>query len=505
MPKKGRRNSSLGIKRKYYRDKEKSRKSLATDEIDNLNISVTDNNNVLDSTAALANVTYTEVDEEDGIEETEPFVDDSGEKRLKYKIQSTALRYAIMVLFVNKYKALDNVEDGKDMQKNWQGKNGLVSKIKADLGIAVSQKLQLVPVFLEIIECARSGKAFDASDIETRGGCKPVLIKINSMQAQVLADCIESGLSIMKSRQILNDHMLENGENAYSRSAIDSLLLRMKPRIEKNSKRKQGSRDPSHPWSRARYLWSKQLLIRFGQLPSEDEPRFKQSVVGKLDPDQIVWWDETHRKCLIGGLNGNKNYTMKFKRDANGKLDHENGSYSDKKIQILNCKYEKECRLGLGCALITPKSTDGSYLPSKGVRIKPFNYSEKVLLSVTDYEKKMAAEFRRVKSLTAKNGYWIEGTREPDRFYLDDKLSQLKKVGKVTAKKLADAGFNTVHDLKSCTDIDSINVPGVSKPALKKYGTRHKLSSTKMPHSPKTIALLTTHTSASLVQIGKPI
>ena len=38
-------------------------------------------------------------------------------------------------------------------------------------------------------------------------------------------------------------------------------------------------------------------------------------------------------------------FSKPLKRDKEGKLDNENGKYSEKKVQILNCKYEKECRL----------------------------------------------------------------------------------------------------------------------------------------------------------------
>ena len=114
-------------------------------------------------------------------------------------------------------------------------------------------------------------------------------------------------------------------------------------------------------------MWSKQLLVRFGELPSEPEdPRFDQKVAGKLDLSQIVWWDETHRKCLIGGISTNRNYSIKFKRNKDGRLDLKDGKFDEKQVQILNCKYEKECRLGLGCAMVTPKNPDGTFLPVTG-------------------------------------------------------------------------------------------------------------------------------------------
>ena len=53
-----------------------------------------------------------------------------------------------MVLFVNKYKALDNIEDGKDIQSGWKGRNGLIPKIKSDLGLKVSSSVQMLPLFM---------------------------------------------------------------------------------------------------------------------------------------------------------------------------------------------------------------------------------------------------------------------------------------------------------------------------------------------------------------------
>ena len=162
---------------------------------------------------------------------------------------------------------------------------------------------------------------------------------------------------------------------------------------------------------------------------------------------------------------------MKFKRDDNGKLDS-NGKYDKKKKQVLNCKYKKECRLGLGCAVVSPKANDGeTFLPVVGKRCLPFNYSEKVLLSVSDYEKKMAAEFLIVKNLTAKAGYWVETNRPNGVLYLDDPINLLKGVGKVMLKKLLDSNFKTLSDLKGITNPDSVEITGVPKSKFKNIWT----------------------------------
>ena len=89
---------------------------------------------------------------------------------------------------------------------------------------------------------------------------------------------------------------------------------------------------------------------------------------------------------------------MKFERDDNGKLDL-NGKYDKNKPQVLNCKYKKKGQIGLGCAVVSPKANDGeTFLPVVAKRCLPFNYSEKVLLSVLDYEKRWLQNFSESKT-----------------------------------------------------------------------------------------------------------
>ena len=68
-----------------------------------------------------------------------------------------------------------------------------------------------------------------------------------------------------------------------------------------------------------------QLLAQLDELESEDIPRplerkFAREEIGHLHLNQVVWWDETHRKCLIGGLSATKDVYLRFPRDKNGKV-----------------------------------------------------------------------------------------------------------------------------------------------------------------------------------------
>jgi hypothetical protein len=68
-----------------------------------------------------------------------------------------------------------------------------------------------------------------------------------------------------------------------------------------------------------------------------------------LKPQQIAWWDETHRKCITGQRAGLTTYAFQV-RTRKGKLDLEAGKYDDSWCAWVNV-YEKEVRLCLGCGI----------------------------------------------------------------------------------------------------------------------------------------------------------
>ena len=154
---------------------------------------------------------------------------------------------------------------------------------------------------------------------------------------------------------------------------------------------------------------------------------------------------------------------------------------------MLNVKYEKECRLGLGVAMVTPLSQDGTPLPSVGRRCRPFDYSSKVMISVDDYKRLMQIEFQRVKSLKGRNGYWVSSSRDDTiPYYNDDPVSLLKGVGKKTAQLLQEMGIMNIGQLKQIENISEIdNLPeGLSQKKLTQcYNEAKKASQENAPKS----------------------
>ena len=97
-----------------------------------------------------------------------------------------------------------------------------------------------------------------------------------------------------------------------------------------------------------------------------------------------------------------KDHIMKLPRNVNGKLDISNGTYSREKVNLMKCKYTDEVRLCLGVSVVTPIIC-GVEQPQEGRRCKPFIYSGKTLLSMTDFEKKVQCEIARVKGLKGRH------------------------------------------------------------------------------------------------------
>ena len=388
-------------------------------------------------------------------------------------------RWTVFHLFVHKYNGMD--APGGDYLKHWSGRGGIVSSIRRDLGWSVHNGTKLIPIFEKIMECIRTETDFSPDMVDNRRGHKELTIRLDSPEAQIIADGLESGLSLSNTWKNVNRHREDNELPLVSESCVSVTLRKMKPKMVRIKKRKQGSTDPESLWAKARYEWSTQLLVRFGKLNVEELPRpvekrFYRSSVGELEIQQVVWWDETHRKCLIGGSSTTKDYQMLFMRNSDGKINLENGEYSSDIKTRLNVKYEKECRLGLGCAVIQPLAQDDTPLPNEGVRCHPFDYSGKVIIGFDDYQKMMDLEIRRVKSLSSERlGFWVESGREPDKLYREDSVIKLKQCGNAAAKKLETVGITKVGDLMDIKVlVDFVTPEKMSKNVFRKFWLQAK-------------------------------
>ena len=128
----------------------------------------------------------------------------------------------VAYLFEMKYKGLEE----QVLKESWGGRHGITNKIKKDMGLKASQRGDFESIYLHVIECARTGKDFKAEEVMSHGGRGPK-IRSDSIQAQIVADAIEMGLSTSRAWHLLNDNELEEGREALSLSAVTSLVAKL--------------------------------------------------------------------------------------------------------------------------------------------------------------------------------------------------------------------------------------------------------------------------------------
>ena len=423
------------------------------------------------STTQNASITRRKKTDKEMDEELEQFlIEDSGNLK-QTLLESRSQRIAIAFAFVNRFKAIQEItEDGVN---HWIGAKGIIPQIRNFLG--VSRGTDIRHILESVILCRSAGTKYDGSyrSLSEEGPGQPPIIRLESQEAQIIADLMEDGASISMAWMIVNSHREEQELTSLTRSAVYSCIKRLRPEVTPVTKLKQGSSDPNDPWSKARAGWVKQLLIRFGILvipETEQVPDcFDVTKLNCLDKDQAAWWDETHRSCNpgAGGIAGGARTTfLRFHRDENGRLDP-NGTLSDSEKTFVNCKYTEEVRLSLGCATVTPvDATTGAKLPREGRRCIPFDYSAKTILTIKDYKGKQQKEMSRVKGLTGHGGGWVQKPPgwEAGQLYYDDPVNAMQNCGKVAATKLAMHGIRTVGDMKSATNEVIENIVNYSTP-----------------------------------------
>lgn len=339
------------------------------------------------------------------------------ERKALYYNKMIVFRHAILYVYD---KMLDAPEDCEETP--WDGKGGVISTIRATLQIDEGYKSSYIRAILEEIEASRGKDEGYIPKFSTSQRGRKAIIDIESQEAQIIADAVESGKSILDAWLLVNAHRDAEVLPSLTISSVYGCIKQMKPAIAKIQKVPQGSNKPESTASKARFNWCLQLGIRLGLFDeakvkeilkemgrdSQDIPDyFNPKKLTKFSTDQFVTWDETHKKVQPGTdydgiVSDEKDFIWRFPRDEDGKIDLEHGLYSEEPVCQTKCKYTDEVRLCLGVAVVTPKDKNGNHLPREGRRCKPFSYTGKTLLSIPDYECKIKNEMNCVKHLKNK-------------------------------------------------------------------------------------------------------
>ena len=348
-------------------------------------------------------------------------------------------------------------------EEEWHGQGGTIAHIVKQFGISKGSKRVVKRVLVRASAAFAGGYLYDPVR-ECGTGGDNVLIAQGSVEEQIVADAMEEGVGMTNTMYLVNEYRRHHNIMPHvGRSAVYTTVHRLHPlRTGIASGKQKGGIE----WAAARMDWVTQLLLRFQHIKLEDLPAdkrdkdcFKNLELGDggadlLSTDQIVFWDETHKKLMIGGLahamgcgNGTE---VRFKRNAAGKLDA-SGEYRDPKVQ-LKAKYTKETRLLVGVAAV--KNADGTI---EGKRCETWDYSGTWLDSITVFDAAVQKHLMEVKGRTAgSKGVFLTGRRTADEgCHANDliwdptyKIVHFRGVGKATAEKLAREGVKTISHLK---------------------------------------------------------
>jgi hypothetical protein len=352
-------------------------------------------------------------------------------------------RLAIGVYFLDRLDA--------PPQSDWDGVDGTVAIIHREFELSTPATIR--KVLIDVALCQEHGLEYSGKRKETRGGHNK-LIQLDSMEMQIAADAIEGNLGYTQATFQVNEYRTAVVVPAgtpplihVGRSAVVSAMRRLKPTITKILDSKQGSDDETQPWAKARLGFSAQLLIRCGKIsemkawewverPTPEQlskpelipPYFQlPNIGGLIEPNQIAWWDECHKKPIIGGHGhdtaGCRTQT-RFLRDAEGKLDP-SGSLGDRLTQ-LKVKYAaEESRYSYGVAMIPTVGLDGVSV-DVGTRLVEFDYSGKWVRLESAMDVLIDDEIARVKKLDGDGAPWVVGKRLKDgSLFLEDSVDHL--------------------------------------------------------------------------------
>ena len=139
-----------------------------------------------------------------------------------------------------------------------------------------------------------------------------------------------------------------------------------------------------------------------------------------LEDSQIVFWDEHHRKQILGPAS---KYEFQLCKDENG-VFNENGTWSAEH-PVMTAKYLEEVR-----GLFGPAAVDREGVREGRKSSKIFWYTGRLVIGPKQYKEKGAAELQRVLALKGgrcRNGGWGEINDGYPEKYGDGWETELKK------------------------------------------------------------------------------
>jgi len=302
---------------------------------------------------------------------------------------STSRRYAISFIFQYLFHSPPESE--------WcQLKT--VNEVMDKLEINPNSRTSVMKIMRDILVCNDTNTIYNPLGYLHSAGAKKIIKDLDD-SAQVIYLALGSGLSLQSATVMVNLFRVSAKQNKPPISWGTVRNFAKNSDIIKRHRRqttKSGKKDPETVWSKARKQQCIQMLeqFRLGKLDA-NHGDVVNSPYGAMQLHGIVFWDEKHKQCIQGFSSKIETSICKDK-NGNPASPTKGGEFSQWKPKTA-VKYPKEARGLFGVAM--RKQSDGSM---EGVKCKPFNYSNRKVVSYKDYKKEMQDELVRVLTLKRK-------------------------------------------------------------------------------------------------------
>lgn len=280
----------------------------------------------------------------------------------------------------------------------WAGIDGTILNIMNRLSLPRNSRTR-------VTEILKARYEFNLTNEEVRKQSgRPSLINEGTDEAIIIILSLEKGLGLGNATILVNEHRRVKGDDPISYSAVQrfcssSPILSCTRRATKKS----GNDDKGSIWANARLNQANQLI--------------RQLDSGELNIEAIVWWDEKHKKCILGCCT--KDEWRVCRNEAGEICDEEHGGKFPDKLKVTSVKFPKEARGIFGAALVSKDNI------LQGVKAEPFEYTEKMVVGPANFEKKIKAEVARVKSM---KGIWSGGQGYEGKYGEDWRKHVIKKL-----------------------------------------------------------------------------
>ena len=320
---------------------------------------------------------------------------------------------------------------GQPHHSLWHGHPGTISQIARNLNIK-THRSTIHRVLVSTDECLEKGMTY-TGDSQSRG--RPQYkIKPGSMEQSIVMNFWERGASYTVTTAVVNIHRLRQGLPAIGRSAIVSAEKRMVHRMTPVYRRAQGNTDPLSEWARMNYKQTAQFLVMTGHEEGLDFNDFEDKCIRlegyakenlpTVSEFGLTWWDEVHRDCSISELGADKRSSVQFPRDSEGKYN-EQGTYA-KPPMTCKHKYTDQMRKSFGVGKVKDVLTG----EVRGVRLAPFDYSAKLLVTEEKMDEMRVLAIRILKRKTRRDHpQWTVSNRPDGVLYSSEPLTVVKGVG----------------------------------------------------------------------------